>query len=150
MPPTTPFSQRISEFEAEQRERAARKKAKALEMELAAGDQLEMELEAGDQLDTSVVLAPGTKRSSYLAAMEEVDEFEEEPLQKWLEGSEDSSDESWGSGGGARTTRRTTTTTTRRRRRRLMTMSSASCRARTTTTTTTTTTARAARAARAV
>ncbi|KOO31779.1 hypothetical protein Ctob_006677 [Chrysochromulina tobinii] len=30
-----------------------------------------MELEAGDQLDTSVVLAPGTKRSSYLAAMEE-------------------------------------------------------------------------------
>ena len=37
-------------------------------------------------MDERAVLAPGTRRQAKVGAMAEMDDFEEEPLQKWLDG----------------------------------------------------------------
>eukprot|EP00966_Prymnesium_polylepis_P164806 3810444-Prymnesium_polylepis.1 len=85
------FMQGVNEFAKEQQQKAAEKaRAKAVA-------EAEAEMATGDAVDVSDVLAPGTRRAAYAAALGEIDDFEEEPLQAWLEG-ESSDDESYDDG----------------------------------------------------
>ena len=69
------FMQRLSEFEKEARVKASAKLAAK-----EAGE-FDAELADGDKVDERAILAPGTRRGAYHAAAEEIDDFEEEPLQ---------------------------------------------------------------------
>ena len=58
----------------------ARVKASAKLAAKEAGE-FDAELADGDKVDERAILAPGTRRGAYHAAAEEIDDFEEEPLQ---------------------------------------------------------------------
>ena len=89
-PPRLP--QAVSEFASAQRlKKAAKERGKLSPTALA-------ELKAADQVDASEVLPEGTRRQAYKATMEEIEDFEEAPLQEWLDGAS-SSDESYHEGG---------------------------------------------------
>ena len=81
------FMQSLSEHEKEVRMKEIQKQ------EAREGAEMAAELQAGDKLDPNAVLPEGTRRSAYQAANEEIDDFEEEPLQEWLDGADDDDDD---------------------------------------------------------
>ena len=99
-PPTTLQKREAARFMQGLAEHAGAVRAQeAKRAQEAAATQVEAELASGDAVDESAVLPAGSKRAAYAAVMAEYEDYEEGPLEAYLDGNDDS-DSSYVEGGG--------------------------------------------------